>query len=95
MNGPKNEDLFRVRRLQGDSSKEGDDSYMKISVFNHEPGTPREPSSSREEQEVAEFWNTPIDYESELLEVDTAPFTVFEQTTLRQIHFLFTMLSIP
>jgi hypothetical protein len=43
---------------------------------------------------IRHFWNTVINYETESLRLDNAPFTVFSLTPLSKIHFLFTMLSL-
>lgn len=43
---------------------------------------------------LEDFWNNEIDYSCLLIELDRAPFSVFEQTPLAKIHFLFTMLNL-
>ena len=52
------------------------------------------PPSPRQTEVVDDFWNGEIDYASAVIEMDRAPFTVFEQTPMAKIHFLFTMLNL-
>jgi len=41
-----------------------------------------------------EFWLIQINYDHEFLEIDRAPFSVMEETSMSKIHFLFTMLNL-
>lgn len=46
------------------------------------------------EQIISSFWNSPIDFEDALIQVDNSPFIVMENTSMSKIHFLFIMLNV-
>ena len=56
--------------------------------------TINETETQQTNEVVDEFWNSEINYYDEMIEVDKAPFCVFEQTPMAKIHFLFTMLNL-
>ena len=44
--------------------------------------------------QILTFWGSRIDWDSEFLEIDTAPFCIMEDTQMSKIHFMFSMLNI-
>jgi hypothetical protein len=69
------------------------ESRLKVREF-YQQSTPVSESSSNDSSITDDFWMIQINYEHPFLETDRAPFSVFEETSLSKIHFLFTMLNI-
>ena len=76
------------------SQLQQEESMLKIREFNNiEMKKSLNDSSSSEDSIKDNFWIININYDHEMIEIDKAPFTVFEETNLAKIHFLFTMLN--
>ena len=69
-------------------------SILHVSQYNQREIWNNEGNESTSYSMNTRFWNTYIDYDDENLEVDKSPFTIFEQTPITKVHFLFTMLNI-
>ena len=67
---------------------------MKIREFNLKSMNPPSLESDSENSVEDEFWLIQINYDHEFLEIDRAPFSVMEETSMSKIHFLFTMLNL-
>ncbi len=63
---------------------------LELDDRSHELNLSRAPSNGM----VEEFWSNEINFGNYVIEIDRAPFSVFEQTPLAKIHFLFTMLNL-
>lgn len=75
------------------------ESMLKIREFNqksqeHYSKSRPQSLSSDSDYSDDDFWYVHINYDHPFLEVDKAPFTVMEDTSLSKIHFLFTMLNL-
>lgn len=70
------------------------ESALKVRDFNQSKIRRDDSESNSDDSITEDFWSIKINFEHELLELERAPFTVFEETSLAQIHFLFTMLNI-
>jgi hypothetical protein len=69
-------------------------SVIHVSEFNKNEIYNRDAAESTTYSAKSTFWNTPINYDHEHLEVDRSPFTVMQLTPITKVHFLFTMLNI-
>jgi hypothetical protein len=71
------------------------ESRLKIKEFNSKGGYhPGTNESSSDSSSIDDIWVANINYDHPFLEIDRAPFTVMEMTSLSKIHFLFTMLNL-
>jgi hypothetical protein len=71
------------------------ESRLKIKEFNSKGGYhPDVNESSSDSSSIDDIWVANINYDHPFLEIDRAPFTVMEMTSLSKIHFLFTMLNL-
>ena len=70
------------------------ESVLEVRDFNHKSFNQNDHESQNEGSIEEDFWSIKINYDHELLEIEKAPFTVFEETSLSKIHFLFTMINI-
>jgi len=86
------------RKFSYEMKKESDiPSIREFNEGNFGRRSSQEISEEDSEQQLSpadDFWETPIDWEHESIQVDNAPFTLMEQTPLAKIHFLFTMLNV-
>ena len=70
------------------------ESMLRVREFNQK-GSKYDSEESRNDSSVHDdFWVIHINYDHPFLEVDRAPFTVMEESSLSKIHFLFTMLNL-
>lgn len=70
------------------------ESRLKIREFNQRSNRKGSYESNSEESIDDDFLLLNINYDHSFLEIDRAPFTVMEETSLSKIHFLFTMLNL-
>lgn len=70
------------------------ESMLKVREFNTKLINSQFQDEKSDDSISDDFWVVKINYDHEMLEVDKAPFTVFEDASLAKIHFLFTMLNL-
>lgn len=83
-----------IKRKTGDRNEHGFVSIKDSNDSNSDPTHSDLDAEEHQSEQLERFWNTPIDWENQFLDVERAPFTVMEETPLAKVHFLFTMLNV-